>query len=704
MPPLPTGGLGSAGHGGGGNQPNQFYQRPSAAGAGAARQAPTDTIRSWRDVRHLDVFLTRIYQYYTGKGFLCIILNSVVTIATAAFVIFLSTFLFACINYDLIHEKKRLSDIIEPNCIAGMSFGSLFVVAMFGVWWILQVIRLLFDIPRHREMQYFFTNVLGITDDELQNTLWRDVVAKIVQTRAQQSQANPTAALRRLDAHAIANRILRKDNYLIALFNKDILNLSVPLFGSRQIMSKLMEWNLSYCIFSYVFDDKGVFRKRFLKENNRARLVDGLQKRFRNMAYMNLLLSPFLLIFLVLYSFFKYAEEYQRNPSGLGARQYSPFAWWKFREFNELPHLLQMRLNRSTDNANTYIRQFPKEYLIILAKFVSFVSGSLAAILLAITLFEEELQQGFEITPGRSAFFYIGIFGAILALSRGLIPPDTEVFEPERWMREVALDTHYMPDEWRSRAHTDEVKQQFEALYDFKLALWAWELLSVVLAPAVLYYSLPPCAEEIVDFFREFTVHVEAYGYVCSFAVFDFKRHGNVKFGVQPDGQGQVAQQQQQQQQQQQAQTPHFVSKEGKMEHSFVNFKANYPNWDPGLEGSEYISRLLARRRAMRPSHLGQTAHSFHGATPSSSHGDGLGQSRHDFMPSASMEATAPHMQYDGGLNGYGAGHGAGQDMMMESYLRGEQSVMQASHIEQRIGRELFGLLDAVYETNRRLL
>lgn len=62
-----------------------------------------------------------------------------------------------------------------------------------------------------------------------------------------------------------------------------------------------------------------------------------------------------------------------------------------------------------------------------------------------------------------------------------------------------------------------------------KIMIYAQELLSVLLTPFVLWLSLPDCAPAIVDFFREFTIHVDTLGYVCSFAVFDFKRHGNVK-------------------------------------------------------------------------------------------------------------------------------------------------------------------------------
>lgn len=40
-----------------------------------------------------------------------------------------------------------------------------------------------------------------------------------------------------------------------------------------------------------------------------------------------------------------------------------------------------------------------------------------------------------------------------------------------------------------------------------------------MLTPLILLFTLPNCAGDIVDFFREFTVEVEGLGRVCSFAV-----------------------------------------------------------------------------------------------------------------------------------------------------------------------------------------
>lgn len=62
-----------------------------------------------------------------------------------------------------------------------------------------------------------------------------------------------------------------------------------------------------------------------------------------------------------------------------------------------------------------------------------------------------------------------------------------------------------------------------------KILIFVEEVMSVVLTPFVLWFSLPDCAPAVIDFFREFSVHVDGRGYVCSFAEFNFERHGNVK-------------------------------------------------------------------------------------------------------------------------------------------------------------------------------
>lgn len=89
--------------------------------------------------------------------------------------------------------------------------------------------------------------------------------------------------------------------------------------------------------------------------------------------------------------------------------------------------------------------------------FVAFIAGSFAAVLFLATILDPDLFLNFEITPHRTVFFYLGVFGAILTVARGMVPEDNRVFDPELLMKEVITYTHYMPDEWDSQLHSKKV-------------------------------------------------------------------------------------------------------------------------------------------------------------------------------------------------------------------------------------------------------
>ena len=121
-------------------------------------------------------------------------------------------------------------------------------------------------------------------------------------------------------------------------------------------------------------------------------------------------------------------------------------------------------------------------------------------------------------------------------------------------------------------------------MFTFKFLQLANELLSVLTTPFILIFGMTQCAERVVDFFREFTVHVDGLGHVCSFAQFDFGRHGNPKYFPGPTSPRPTA--------------PFATSKasqtrQGKMEKSFLTFIDNLPHWQPSEQGSLYLSRIL---------------------------------------------------------------------------------------------------------------
>ena len=494
----------------------------------------------WANVENLDGFLAEIYEYFRGRGIWSILLSRLFEQLTLAFVVGFGTFLMSCIDYSKLPGSKALPEVVIPRCTSRMSGFSNFFLWLLSFFWLFKTLRIALSIRKYWAMHEFFTHLLHITENELQTITWQAIVSRLMNLRDANARTaldvNPRSrkflgeqSKQRMDAHDIANRLMRRDNYLIALFNKDILNLTlpVPFLRNHQFFSRNLEWNLNLCILDYVFNESGEVSQLFLRDSHRSELIEGLRRRFQIMGFINILSAPFLVTYFLMLYFLRYFNEFQKNPSQIGSRSYTPLAEWKFREFNELYNFFERRLNISRPFANRYLDQFPKDKVSQSARFIAFVAGSLASVLGLVSLLDPDLFLGFEITKDRTVLFYLGIFGTIWAVARGLVAEDEDsVFDPEYAIEKVAEFTHFKPAYWQGRLHTEEVRKEFSQLYQTKIVIFLEEILSIVFTPFVLWFSLPDCSARIVDFFREFTVHVDGLGYVCSFALFEFQKEG----------------------------------------------------------------------------------------------------------------------------------------------------------------------------------
>lgn len=134
-----------------------------------------------------------------------------------------------------------------------------------------------------------------------------------------------------------------------------------------------------------MWDDRFHLRPEALHDPHRLAL------RLRMAALLNLVLSPFLAIFLAMYFFLRNAEHFYHHPGTIGARKWAPYASWKLRGLNELPHQLENRLNAAHPAATAYVAQFRSHAMTHVARLVAFVVGSFAALLLFLALIDEEL-------------------------------------------------------------------------------------------------------------------------------------------------------------------------------------------------------------------------------------------------------------------------------------------------------------------------
>ncbi|CUM57301.1 Autophagy-related protein 9 [Debaryomyces fabryi] len=567
------------------NQPQQF-RRPQPEGPSAQTIYQKKQHKSkkkyvippkeralylWANITNMDEFLTDVYYYYRGNGMLNIVLTRLVDLLILIFILSFTVFLKWGINYDFFVSASSertsitLKDLIIPNFLSKKVPLSVKLLLLgFSGYIVLRLVQLYFDYNyKLKEVKNFYHYLIGIpNDDELMTISWIVIVERLMALKDYNSLTStntniPAQFLNdlnskvRLNAHDIANRIMRKENYIIALINKEVLDLSLSMpfssklnsfLSNKSVLTKTLEWNIKLCINNFIFNQHGQINSNVLKDFNRNQLSKELSARFKMAAIINLLLCPFIVIYFVLLYFFRYFNEYKSNPSSiLGLRQYTPWAEWKLREFNELPHFFIKRLHLSIGPANIYINQFPRGFLVInLMNFVNFVSGAITAILVLMGLWfdnEEHNFWSFEITENKSSLFYISMFGTVWAITSSSLTSTNSntsenlnsqtssfFYDPEASLRYVSQFTHYLPSSWNGRLHTVQVKNEFCELFSLKIIIIINEILSLILTPFILWFKVLSSSGAIIDFFREYSIHVDGLGYVCYFAMFNFEQ------------------------------------------------------------------------------------------------------------------------------------------------------------------------------------
>ncbi|CAN1292051.1 Autophagy-related protein 9 [Linum perenne] len=489
-------------------------------------------------IADLDLFFERLYSYYCEKGLWCIIIKWVVELLSLGFTICFSGFFLLYVDWNGLRNAKCGMDAVESGtkpCDLGL----------FSIYLVFCFFRFFSQLKETLRIRQFYHHSLNVTDKEIQTMPWATVLEKVVQLQSSQQ----LCVVKDLSAHDIVMRLMRKENYLIGMLNKGILAFPISPWvpgagptaksgsdGTQHhlILTKTLEWTLNWCILQSMFDRNFCVKMDFIANPKT------LKNRLMVVGIAMLILSPFLVIFMLVYLFLRHAEQFYNHPSTASSRRWSNLSRWIFREFNEVDHLFKHRINSSIVHASDYLKQFPSPIISIVAKFISFVSGGFAAVLLIIAFVEESLLEGHIF--GRNLFWYAAVFGTITAISRAAVTDDLLVLDPEGAMSGVVQQTHYMPKRWRGNEHTESVRIEFETLFQYTGVMLIEEMASIFLTPLLLLFVVP--------------------------------KHGNSNYGSPCN----VPRTQR--------------SSQGKMEKSMLSFKSSYPSWEPNAQGKQFLLNL----------------------------------------------------------------------------------------------------------------
>ncbi|XP_074708323.1 autophagy-related protein 9B isoform X2 [Strix uralensis] len=529
---------------------------------------------SWHHIKNLDNFFTKIYHFHQKNGFACMMLSDIFELVQFLFVVTFTTFLLCCVEYDVLfanrplnhshaggaapdRSKVTLPDAVLPalQCAQRIRASGwiIFLLVMAAVFWLYRLVKVLCGLLSYWEIRAFYIKALNIP------------------SRRQQMCVHK----RELTELDIYHRILRFKNYMVAMVNKSLLpvRFHLPLLGSVVFLTQGLKYNLELLLFwgpGSLFQNKWSLRPQCKRAGARQELAQRLARAMVLLGLANLLLCPCVLVWQLLYAFFSYAEVIKREPSSLGARRWSLYGRHYLRHFNELNHELQARLSRGYKPATKYMNSFTSPLLTVLAKNVGFFAGSILAVLIVLTVYDEDVLTVQHILTA------ITLLGLVVTLARSFIPDEHTVWCPEQLLQRVLAHVHYMPDHWQGNASRSETRSEMAQLFQYKAVFILEELLSPILTPLILIFALPARALDIVDFFRNFTVEVVGVGDICSFAQLDVRNHGNPQWLSAGQTEASVYQQ----------------AENGKTELSLMHFAITNPRWQPPPPSELFLSQL----------------------------------------------------------------------------------------------------------------
>ena len=448
-----------------------------------------------------EIFIKDIYKYYIKGGFYNIILSNTLDILSLIFGSLFAMFVFIFLDWGTIIKCGKITKIDVEECgdiITYININSLitpnffqvfvlFFIFVTGLFTIYKILIFYSEVKKYSSICDYYKNKLNITSKNLEEKSWDDII-------------NLSSKNENIQIDKITSIILRDENYFIALINNNIYNISNISF-TRQL-----EFNLYY----------GVNCLEFL-----IKTEEQIKNRLIKLGIINLILSPFILIYIIVSFIFKNIDEIYLNKKILGPRRYTQLSKWKFREYNELEHYFTIRLNKSIKYSNEYSKQFPSLFTENIFKFTGMISGAFIVLFLLFSILDENILL-YVTFLNRSLIFYAGIFATISAISRSfIVEPENSIYDPNFVMEKVTKYTHYMPEHWKNNSNKNKVRNEFLSMFNYIIILFLYEIVSVFTTPYILLFVLPKDVKKIHLFLKKNTTYIKEIGTICKLSDFN---------------------------------------------------------------------------------------------------------------------------------------------------------------------------------------
>ena len=352
-----------------------------------------------------NIFLKNIYEYYYAKGYKPIIIDKITHLMINYFLIFFVNFMTNCIDYKAIlvdfKSGDYISDYINIRHIFPKNAYLVICFTVFIIYVLCLTFNIINEIKNTSKIQKFYKNKLNIEDKELQYLKWNQIVEKIIKI-----YNDPN-----LNIYTINSKILKKENILVFLFK-----------NNRNYLphcSRLLEWNLIFCLIDPLFNQQAEIDDLTLIKDN---LKLKIQTRCKIVFFINLLSLPFTIYIVLIYFIIKYGEIFYHNPEDAMNKNWSTKGFWKLRYYNEMKDEYNKRnylIKQSFTEINNYYSSLETKEIIL--RFINFVLGSFFVLFVILSFLNETLLTDGIIFANRTTLWVMTVMGGILTINKKFI-------------------------------------------------------------------------------------------------------------------------------------------------------------------------------------------------------------------------------------------------------------------------------------------
>mmetsp|Transcript_15761 Transcript_15761/g.23199 ORF Transcript_15761/g.23199 Transcript_15761/m.23199 type:complete len:924 (-) Transcript_15761:113-2884(-) len=571
----------------------------------------------WGAVSNLDLFFSSLYSYYYHRGLMPILGTGIANLISLFVTLWLSIYLFAYIDWQemakCIDEQSCKSDFFDyviEQPFSKLSLWNFIVILyclLFASYSIFATWSFWRTLQDALQAKHFFEERLGIDVERLEGggVDWdRDIVSKLIDLQNKGDYRITIHEHGNLDSLVIAQRIMRKENFMIAFFNRGMIDLRVPFLTQQTCFCKSLEWSIYFCVLNYMFNHKYQIRPAFYLD------PPALRRRFILCGVAHAIFLPFLAFFMSLHFLMQNVYDWRSTKQYLGPKDWSLAAKWTFREFNELPHFFERRLGPSYEATEEYLKLFRQSELVTtVGRILAFVGGSFGGILLVFAAINDAILLHVKL-GNFNLLWYVGMMGVLYSAGKSMLPnPDIHlrynrnlIEEMDEGLRNIASHTHHYPETWKGKGYDHKTRKIITSMFSNKAKIFLNELTSLVAAPFILCYYLPRCAEHICEFAMTGKEEVPGVGDICGYATFDFDKFSDEEWEGKSMGVGRgnisVSVAELQDVEAATRLLPKPKAYHGKMEKSFFGFKGNSPSWKSTKSGQSLIDQVNAFKQS----------------------------------------------------------------------------------------------------------